>query len=123
INVTVTDHSPQRAQAVASSLGQAFSSFVTSLESAKGEKSPVRVSVTSAPRLPTSPVSPKKPVYLVLGALLGFLLGVVVAVLREVSSRSRMLAPSVPSARAPSALMPGPQDVAFREARMRTTMV
>jgi succinoglycan biosynthesis transport protein ExoP len=87
INVTVEDSSPLRAKAIADEVAEQFSSFVTSLETAPGEKPPVKVSITAPAQVPTSPVSPKKRLYLLLGVLLGLLLGVGGAVLREAFDR------------------------------------
>jgi capsular polysaccharide biosynthesis protein len=83
INVSVTDRSARRAKAVADALGRQFPGFVAKLESADPRRpSPVKVSVTSPAALPTSPVSPHKPLYVTVGALLGLLLGAGVALLR-----------------------------------------
>ena len=88
IDVTVTDRMPERAKAIADAVSSEFPSFVNSLETPKGQhKSPVKISVTSPGQLPTSPVAPKKKLYLVLGALLGLVLGVLGAVLREALDR------------------------------------
>jgi tyrosine-protein kinase len=87
INVTVKDSSPLRAKAITDAVAEQFSSFVTSLETAPGQKPPVKVSITEPASVPTSPVSPKKGLYLLLGVLLGLLLGVGGAVLREAFDR------------------------------------
>jgi non-specific protein-tyrosine kinase len=83
INVTVTDRSPQRAQQIANVVGSQFSSFVRKLETPPGGNSPVTIAVTRRAQLPTAPVSPKKPLYLLLGALLGIVLGIGFTVIRE----------------------------------------
>jgi succinoglycan biosynthesis transport protein ExoP len=84
IDVTVKDRSPQRARAIANAVGDQFSSFVSALETRQENRSsPVKVSVTSRAQLPGGPVSPRKPVYLALGVLLGLVLGAGGAVLRE----------------------------------------
>lgn len=83
INVTVTDRSPRLARAVANEVGHQFPGLVNALETPeRGQISPVKISVTSPARLP-SQVSPKKPLYLTLGVLLGLILGIGGAVLRE----------------------------------------
>jgi polysaccharide biosynthesis transport protein len=88
INLTVKDTSPQRAEEIADALGQHFATFVNTLETSQGEKrSPVKVTVTSPPELPTQPISPRKSLYLLLGILLGLVLGVGWAVLREAFHR------------------------------------
>jgi polysaccharide biosynthesis transport protein len=88
IDLTVKDRSPQRAEEIAAALGRRFSTFVNTLEtSQEGRRSSVKVTVTSPPELPTQPVSPRKSLYLLLGALLGLVLGVGGAVLREAFHR------------------------------------
>ena len=105
INVTVTDESPPRARTIAETLGRRFAGFVNELETAqgKGETSPVKVTVSSPPQLPTSPASPNKKMYLLLGVLAGLILGAVGSVLKEVQARSRLPAP-MPMRLAPRAL-------------------
>lgn len=84
INVTVKDRSPQRARAIANAVGRRFSSFVAVLETPRGgTNSPVKVTITSPAQLPDHPVSPRKSLFLALGALLGLALGIGGAVLRE----------------------------------------
>jgi succinoglycan biosynthesis transport protein ExoP len=84
LNVKVTDRSPRRAKAIADAIGRQFPRLVNTLETPqRGKASPVKVSVTSPARLPTSPISPHKPLYLTLGVLLGLTLGVGGAVMRE----------------------------------------
>jgi succinoglycan biosynthesis transport protein ExoP len=88
INITVKDSSPGRAKAIADAVAEQFSTFVGRLETPPGRKNPpVKVSVTSPAELPTSPISPRKRLYLSLGALLGLVLGVGGAVLREAFTR------------------------------------
>lgn len=84
INVTVRDRSPRLAKAIAGSVGHQFPELVNTLERPQpGENSPVKVTVTSPPRLPSDPVSPQKPAYLALGVLFGLALGIGGAVVRE----------------------------------------
>jgi capsular exopolysaccharide synthesis family protein len=88
IDVTVTDRSAQRTKAIAAALGDQFPAFINGLETPKGaQRSPVDVSVTSPAKLPTAPVSPRKLLYLTLGVLVGIVLGIGAAVLREALDR------------------------------------
>jgi succinoglycan biosynthesis transport protein ExoP len=88
INVTVEDQSPQRAKAIADAVGARFPEFVNTLETSPRERaSPVKVTVTSPAELPTSATAPSKRLYLALGVLLGLVLGIAVAVPREVFDR------------------------------------
>jgi succinoglycan biosynthesis transport protein ExoP len=84
INVTVKDRAPARAKAIADAVAQSFPGLVNDLESSDPGRSPVKVSVTSPARLPTTPMSSSTAAYLILGALLGAILGVGAAVLREI---------------------------------------
>jgi succinoglycan biosynthesis transport protein ExoP len=84
IDVTVKDQSPALAKAIADAVAQRFPGFVNELESSDPGRSPVKVSVTSPARLPTTPLSSSTAAYLILGALLGAILGVGAAVLREI---------------------------------------
>jgi receptor protein-tyrosine kinase len=83
IDVTVTDASPQRAQQIADVLGQEFPALVTRLEMpADGGASPVKVTVTEAPNLPTARSSPRTGLNIALGLLIGVVLGVGAAIAR-----------------------------------------
>jgi tyrosine-protein kinase len=103
LNVTVNDDSPQRAAATANALAHHFSAFVDTLENPRGERqSPVRVIVTSPAAVPSDPVSPRKTLYLALGGLLGLILGIGAAVLREkLDKRIRTADDAARIARAP----------------------
>lgn len=84
IDISVTSTSPQRAQAVANATGPAFAQVIAQIESpASAKSSPVKLSTVRSADLPRSPVSPKKKLDLALGLLLGLLVGVGGAVLRE----------------------------------------
>ena len=94
IDITVEDESPQLAKKIAKSLAVDIPEFVDTLEEpatpgepATAEASPVDISVVSRPTVPTSPESPGKGVYLAVGAVVGFLIGVGAAVLRELLDR------------------------------------
>jgi polysaccharide biosynthesis transport protein len=102
INVTVRDRSPGLAKSIADSLGDQLPALVDRLEAERGQPSPVQLTVTRPARLPASPVSPRKPIYLALGALIGFAVGVGGAVLRSALDR-RIRSPAEASltARAP----------------------
>jgi len=86
--VTVTDPSPQRAQAIAKAVGTEFSDFATTLETPTGGTSPVRVSVTDQPEVPTTPSSPQPARNVALGALAGLVVGIGLALLRGRLDRS-----------------------------------
>ena len=83
--VAVQNTNPQ----VAAAVGQQFTKTVADLESVnKGQPSPVKVTVVSSPTVPTAPVSPKKTTNLALGVVLGLLLGLGLALLRDILDTS-----------------------------------
>ncbi|MBM6401101.1 polysaccharide biosynthesis tyrosine autokinase [Phycicoccus sonneratiae] len=85
IEVAVRDADPSRAQAIGTAIAAEFPTAVSELESPAGAKSsPVKVTVVQPPTTPESPVSPKPVRNVALGAVLGLLLGLGVAVLRQV---------------------------------------
>ena len=84
IQVAVTNTNPRVAAAVADALGKQFITTVANLESvSKSQPSPVKVTVVSTPTVPTAPISPRKTTNLALGVVLGLLLGLGLALLRD----------------------------------------
>jgi receptor protein-tyrosine kinase len=84
LNVTVTDPSPARAQRLANAVAKQFTIYVAQLEtSTAGGASPIKATVVDKSGLPASPVSPKPVRNIGLAALLGLLVGLGVAFLRE----------------------------------------
>jgi succinoglycan biosynthesis transport protein ExoP len=84
IEVAVTNTDPRVAAQVADAVGKQFTQTVADLESVnKGQSSPVKVSIVSAPTVPTAPISPKPTRNLALGVVLGLLLGLGLALLRD----------------------------------------
>jgi capsular exopolysaccharide synthesis family protein len=81
--VQVTDPSASRARDVANAIAGSFPAYVDSLETAKGLPSPVKVTVVQQAGLPGAPASPKVPLYLAVGLVLGLAAGVMTALLRE----------------------------------------
>ncbi len=84
IEVAVASPDPAVAAAVADAVGKQFTSTVADLESvSSGKSSPVKVSIVSSPTVPTVPISPKPVRNLALGVVLGLLLGLGLALLRD----------------------------------------
>jgi capsular exopolysaccharide synthesis family protein len=89
IDVTVTDTSPERAQAIAEAVGREFPKLVDELETpAPTVGSLVKVTVTDPAGLPDAPTSPDLPKIVALGTVVGALLGAAVALLRARLDRS-----------------------------------
>lgn len=80
VQVTVTDTSAERAQAIAAALGRRFSERVTELEA---DVTAVRVTTTEEAEVNPDPVSPAVNRNLALGGILGLLIGLGVALLRS----------------------------------------
>jgi capsular exopolysaccharide synthesis family protein len=89
IDVTVTDPSAERAQRIADGLGREFISLVGDLETPEsGGASPVKVTVTDSPEVPSSPSSPQTTRNIALGLLVGLLIGAALAIARARLDRS-----------------------------------
>ncbi|MFC6354655.1 polysaccharide biosynthesis tyrosine autokinase [Luethyella okanaganae] len=86
IEIGVTDTNPERAAAVANSVGKNFTDVVVNdLEKPDGEgASLVKIETIQPALVPARPSSPNVPLNLVLGLLLGLVAGIAVAILRSV---------------------------------------
>ena len=85
LNVHVTDKSAQRAADIANAVAYRMSTVVEGLEAAKSGNrgSPVSLTVTKPATAPSAPIAPRPSLNLGLGLLIGLLLGVGVARLRD----------------------------------------
>ena len=84
IAVDVTNADPRVAAQIADAVGKQFTKTVADLESVTtGQSSPVKVSIVSVPTVPTAPISPTPTRNLALGVVLGLLLGLGLALLRD----------------------------------------
>ncbi|NYH82967.1 capsular exopolysaccharide synthesis family protein [Actinopolymorpha cephalotaxi] len=84
LRITVLDADPRRAQRLATAVATEFTSFVQRLETPPGKKQPpIKASVLGTPETPRSPVEPTPIRNLGIGAVLGLLLGIGAAALRD----------------------------------------
>lgn len=84
LTATVTDTDPARSLDIATSLSRSLIELVAQLETPPGSTQPtVTLDVTSAASLQTTPVQPKPLINLAVGLLAGILLGLAIALLRE----------------------------------------
>lgn len=84
INLHVTDKDPALAAQIANALAAQFSTVVTELEATTGNgTSPVKLTVTQPATVPELPASPKPKLDFAIGILLGIVLGLGLAFLRE----------------------------------------
>lgn len=86
LTVSVTDTVPERAAAMANAVADVFSRSVATLEQPASRLGPpaVSVQVFEPAVVPTSPASPRPPLNVALGAVLGLLLGLGAAFARHV---------------------------------------
>ncbi len=84
LDIVVSDTDPLRAAAIANEVGAEFPRLVAQLERPFGQSaSPVTVSVTRRAIASTAPISPRIPLNLALGLIVGLGLGIGAAVLRD----------------------------------------
>lgn len=85
LEVAVIDPSPERAREIAAALGETFPAVVDEIErpSDTSRTSPIKISLVQPAQTSGTPVSPDPVRNLVLGALLGLVLGLAMAVLRH----------------------------------------
>ena len=85
IEIAVTDSNPARAAHIVNAISSSLSSVVMKIETSDstGSVSPVKLTLVQVASVPTAPVSPKIPLNIALGVLVGLALGIGMAVLRE----------------------------------------
>ncbi|WP_166134299.1 polysaccharide biosynthesis tyrosine autokinase [Nocardioides ochotonae] len=87
VKITATDPEPALAQAIAQSYAEQLSAWIEEIETIGG-RTPIRASLSDAASLPSDPSSPQPVRNLGLGLVLGLLLGVGLALLRELLDTS-----------------------------------
>lgn len=85
IAITVTDSDAQRSAQTANAISDSLRDAVAEVTPGTGGTPPVTITTTREASTPDSPVSPNPPLDIVLGAMLGLILGLVVAFLRVVT--------------------------------------
>jgi capsular exopolysaccharide synthesis family protein len=84
LDIDVSDPDPARAAKIANAVGVQFPRYISTLETPTGQVlSPVWITVTRDAVAPTVPVSPRIPLNLALGLIVGLGLGIAAAVLRD----------------------------------------
>jgi receptor protein-tyrosine kinase len=89
LEVSVTDADPERAQLLTQAVAQELIRFVSELETPQGRTSaPIKTTIIDPASLPEDPVSPQPARNLALAAVLGLVLGLSAATLRELLDSS-----------------------------------
>ena len=84
LEISVSDPRPEQAQIFAQAFAKQMTTFITDLEQpTHGGRSPIKATIAESASLPTIPFSPQPIRNLGLAGVLGLLLGVGIAVLRE----------------------------------------
>jgi capsular exopolysaccharide synthesis family protein len=85
IEIAVTDADPVRAADIANAISSSLSSVVETIETSDSTDAvtPVKLTPVQQASVPLTPQSPKVPLNIALGALVGLALGIGIAVLRE----------------------------------------
>lgn len=84
LTITVTDPNPLRAQQLAQATAEVFTGYVSDLEGTSvSSASPIKANIVDAASFSSAPVSPKVLTTIGLGAILGLLIGLGAAWLRE----------------------------------------
>ena len=87
INIAVIDNDPQHAAAIANSAAENLRVVVEAIEAPVGgikQSSLVKLTLVQAATVPIVQLTPNPPLYLTLGIVIGSILGIVIAVAREV---------------------------------------
>lgn len=84
LSITVTDTDPHEAQRIAQAYAESLVDLVRELETPSGDNAaPVKATIVDAASFSEAPISPRPARNLALGVVLGLLLGIGIAVLRE----------------------------------------
>lgn len=88
IDISVTDSNPQTAAQIANAVSSSLSKVVENSLYASGSHSAVRLVIVQPAQVPTAPSSPKWGLNIALGVVCGLLLGALVALVRDLLSKT-----------------------------------
>ena len=89
LTITVSDDDPREAQRIADVVTSEFRTYTAEIETAgDGDESQIKVTVTDPPEYQGSPVRPDWALNLIAGGLIGLLLGLALAITRELLDRT-----------------------------------
>lgn len=83
VNVTVEDENPSQAASIANGVAESLSDVVENSLYDSDRESPVKLSVVQQAQEPSAPSSPNVPLYMAIGLVGGLVMGVIVALLRD----------------------------------------
>lgn len=82
VNIAVVDGDPKQAADIANSVAESLKNVIES-DLYSGDKSPVKLSIVQKAQVPTSKSSPKNALYLAVGVVLGIIIGVFAALIKD----------------------------------------
>lgn len=123
LDVTASDPDPKDAQAIAQAYADGMTDLIRELETQPGETvPPIKATVVDGANLPTSPASPQPARNLAVGLILGLIIGVCVAFLREILDTSVKSTADVDSATSAPLLGSIPFDASARLSPLVTAL-
>lgn len=123
LEISVTDPDPAMAQSLTQAYAQGLVDLVKKLETPEGQtRAPIKATIVDRATLPDTPVSPKPTRNLALGLVLGLLLGVGVALLRDLLDTTVKTTDDLAAATAAPVLGTIPFDTSARERALVTSL-
>ena len=87
VNISATDGNPAQAAAIANAVAKSLSSVVENGLYTSGAHSTIKLSIVQPAMSPSSPSSPKWKLNILIGIVGGLVLGILVALLKDVLSK------------------------------------
>ncbi|CAM3355155.1 polysaccharide biosynthesis tyrosine autokinase [Nocardioides dubius] len=84
INITVTDPDPAVAQQIARVHSEAMTDYIGKIDAPKGAVTPIRATVADAASYDPDPVAPRTVLNVIIAGIIGLIVGIGIALLREV---------------------------------------
>ena len=117
VNISAEDGDAQQASDIANAVAVSMQNVIQNDLYSAADKSPVKISIVQRARVPESPSSPNKPLYLAVGVVAGLVLGVFAALLKDMLNTKVEETSDVRSLVGASSLGSVPQDNSLGEKR------
>lgn len=117
VNISAEDGDAQQASDIANAVAASMQNVIQNDLYSAADKSPVKISIVQRARVPESPSSPNKPLYLAVGVVAGLVLGVFAALLKDMLNTKVEETSDVRSLVGASSLGSVPQDNSLGEKR------